>query len=74
MNTIETTIYVVTSLALCVGGLYYTLSGIDPQGCAWSTLGLLVVGAIALARMLWTGTAHNREMKRIRKEINKTKW
>lgn len=74
MHPIETTIYVLLTFALLLSNIWHMLGVHDDQAAGLGFMGLAVLALVAFARYVWVSTAHSREMKRIRKEINKTKW
>lgn len=77
MGFIESAVYFLLAIGANVLGLYYAMTGLEPDACALSIGFCLVLMAWVLARLWWLDGAsarrHKRRMKQIDKEIDQHK-
>lgn len=77
MSFLESALYFLAFMASCLAGLYYTLSGINPDACILGTFGALAIGVWVGIRLVWLDgaalRAHKRRMKEIDKDIERAR-
>jgi hypothetical protein len=71
MNFYEAAAYFLAFMACCVAGLYYTLTGINPDACILGTFAAIAIGIWVALRLVWLDGAHARAHRRRMKQIDK---
>ena len=71
MSFLESAVYFVAFVGSCLVGLYYTLTGINPDACILGTFSALAIGLWVAMRLVWLDGAHARAHRRRMKEIDK---
>lgn len=70
MDFAETMLYFVLFVGLAMASLYYSLTGQDLAAINYF-VGVSLVGAWVMVRLLWVATAHNRRLRKILNEIER---